>query len=80
MKLFKKKEPQLIEVKGNQLCCPICTNKYFWSRNAQLNTSIASFFGLDWVNRSATCFVCSEIKGGKIRNYFHFNYPVQPIL
>ena len=58
--LFKKNEPELVEVKGNQLSCPICSNKYFWSRNAQLNTSVASFFGIDWANRSATCFVCSD--------------------
>ena len=60
MKLFKKSEPQPIEVKGHQLKCPICENMTFWMRRAQLNTSIATFFGLDWTNRSATCFVCSD--------------------
>ncbi len=60
MQLFKKKEPQTIEVKGKQLSCPICSNTHFWTRNAQLNTSAATFFGLDWANRSAHCFVCSE--------------------
>ena len=60
MNLFKKNESKLVEVKGNQLSCPICSNKYFWSRKAQLNTSVASFFGIDWANRSATCFVCSD--------------------
>ena len=48
MNLFKKKEPQLVEVKGNQLSCPVCANTYFWSTNAQLNTSLASFFEFDW--------------------------------
>jgi hypothetical protein len=57
---LKKKEPQTVEVSGVQLKCPICTNKLFWTRNAQLNTSVASFFGFDWANRSATCFVCSN--------------------
>jgi hypothetical protein len=60
MKLLKQKEPQVVEVKGHALSCPICSNKKFWTRRPQLNTSIASFFGLDWANRSATCFVCSE--------------------
>lgn len=55
-----KKEPQTVDVKGNQLKCPICTCNKFWTRKAQLNTSTASFFGFDWANRSATCFVCSE--------------------
>jgi hypothetical protein len=60
MGLFIKSDPQTIEVKGNELICPICRNKYFWTRKAQLNTAVASFFNLDWANRSATCFVCSE--------------------
>ena len=60
MNLFKKKEPQTVEVKGNELICPICANKLFWSRRAQLNTSVATFFKLDWANRSAICFVCSD--------------------
>ncbi|OYU56357.1 MAG: hypothetical protein CFE25_03710 [Chitinophagaceae bacterium BSSC1] len=60
MSLFQKKEPITVEVKGKELVCPICSNNYFWTRSAQLNTSAATFFGLDWANRSATCFVCSE--------------------
>ena len=60
MNLFEKKEPETVEVLGNPLSCPVCSNKYFWSRKAQLNTSVATFFGLDWTDRSATCFVCSE--------------------
>ena len=60
MKIFDKKEPLMMEVKGHQLICPVCSNKYFHTRRAQLNTSVASFFGFDWANRSATCVVCSE--------------------
>lgn len=60
MNIFQKKEPKTVEVKGIQLCCPVCANKYFWSRRAQLNTAISTFFKLDWTDRSATCFVCSE--------------------
>ena len=60
MKIFNKKVPKTIEVKGNPLSCPVCSNNLFWFRQAQLNTSVASFFGLDWANRSASCFVCSE--------------------
>ena len=60
LKLFKNKEPQTVQVKGKDLCCPVCANKYFFSRQAQLNTSVASFFGFDWANRSASCFVCSD--------------------
>ena len=60
MSLFKEEEPQPVEVLGNELKCPVCNNQLFWTRKAQLNTAIATFFNLDWANRSATCFVCSE--------------------
>jgi len=60
MALFKKKEPRTVEVKGHELKCPICANKYFWARRAQLNRSITTFFKLDWTDRVATCFVCSD--------------------
>ncbi len=56
----KKKEPEIVQVAGNNLRCPVCSNDHFFTRRAQLNTSAASFFGLDWANRSATCFVCSN--------------------
>ncbi|XZF14983.1 hypothetical protein ACTHGU_02525 [Chitinophagaceae bacterium MMS25-I14] len=60
MSLFKKKEPKSYDVKGHQLTCPVCGNQYFWYRKAQLNSSISTFFNLDWTDRSAICFVCSE--------------------
>jgi hypothetical protein len=64
MGLFKKilgeKEPETVEVKGKQLVCPHCGNEYFWHRSGQLNTATASFFGLDWANKEAHCFVCSD--------------------
>lgn len=60
MKLFKKKEPQTVAVKGHQLTCPICANKLFWTRKVQLNRSITTFFKLDWIDSAANCFVCSN--------------------
>jgi hypothetical protein len=53
-------EPETVTVNGHQLICPICKNDHFHSREAQLNTAAASFFNLDWANRSASCFVCTE--------------------
>ncbi len=53
-------QPEIITIKGHELICPICKNNLFYSRRAQLNTATASFFNLDWANRSATCFVCIE--------------------
>jgi uncharacterized protein with PIN domain len=52
MKLFKKKEPQMIEVKGHILVCPICSNKLFRTRS----TFVSQVFGTGWTR----CFICSE--------------------
>ncbi len=60
MKLFKKKEPQTVEVKGHTLVCPICSNNLFWTRKALLNQGWSTFIGIDWSDRSARVFVCSE--------------------
>jgi|GEM_PF-1895348 len=38
-KFYKKEEPQLIEVKGHPLVCPICSNDKFWSRIYLLDNS-----------------------------------------
>lgn len=56
----KKSEDQTIEIKGHELKCPICNHNRFWTRRVQLNTAVASFFNLDWTNRSTNCYVCSE--------------------
>jgi hypothetical protein len=45
---------------GKDLSCPICQNKYFYERAAQLNKASSTLFGLDWADRSATCLVCTE--------------------
>ena len=66
MGLFSEDTPEIVEIMGKKLVCPICSNTQFWQRSAQLNTAVASFFNLDWANRSATCFVCS--------NYTHISW------
>lgn len=60
MKSIKSSDPQTVQVKGYDLGCPICNNRLFWSKRVQLNTAVATFFNLDWANRSATCFICSD--------------------
>jgi predicted nucleic-acid-binding Zn-ribbon protein len=57
---YKKRDPQTVEVKGNPLICPVCGNNYFWSKRILLNTALATLVDLDWANRRATCFICSE--------------------
>ncbi len=58
MGLFGNKEPETVQVAGLHLHCEICKHDRFWKREAQLNTSVATFFNFDWVNPSAACYVC----------------------
>jgi hypothetical protein len=60
MDLFNKKQPEPIEVMNKPLVCPVCKNDHFWVRTAQLNKAVTTFFGFEWADQSATCFVCSE--------------------
>jgi hypothetical protein len=60
MGLLSKQEAETVEVNGKALRCVICSNNLFWTRSALLNTGAMTFFNLDWADKSATCFVCSE--------------------
>ena len=51
-------EADTVEVLGKPFLCPVCQNDHFYRRKAQLNTALASFFNVDWANRSATCLTC----------------------
>jgi predicted nucleic-acid-binding Zn-ribbon protein len=56
----ESQEPQTYNVKGIDLKCPICNNDHFRTRKVLLNTTAMSFFNLDWANRNATCFICTN--------------------
>ena len=56
----QKKQPETVEVRGRQLKCPICSNNYFYKRETLLNSTITTLLNIDWADRNATCFVCSE--------------------
>ena len=58
MALFGKKKPETVRVGGLDLHCEICKHDRFWMREAQLNTSVATFFSFDWANATARCYVC----------------------
>ena len=59
MALFKK-EPRSYEIQGHVLKCNLCGHDEFHKREGQLNTSMATFFKMDWANTSAVCFVCDR--------------------
>lgn len=50
--------PDLYEAGGIKITCPHCQNDTFEKGDAQLNTAVATFFNLDWLNKSATVLVC----------------------
>ena len=60
MSNFYKQEPKPISIKGIDLKCPVCNNDQFRTKQILLNTSAMSFFNLDWANRNASCFICSN--------------------
>ncbi len=55
-----EKESAAAFVEGNALHCGVCGNVRFWHRKAQLNTALASFFNLDWLDPSADCYICDR--------------------
>ena len=46
-------------VNGHLLKCPHCGGTQFTQERAQLNTTVMTFFKLDWLNKSADTFICS---------------------
>lgn len=60
MGLFGRGEPEPAQVAGFDLRCEICKHERFWHRRAQLHTSVATFFNLEWAQPSADCYVCAQ--------------------
>ena len=58
-----------VTIAGKLLTCQFCGYDQFEGRQAQLNTAAASFFGFDWANASAECYVCSQC------GYIHWFLP-----
>jgi predicted nucleic-acid-binding Zn-ribbon protein len=58
--LFSEPEAEAVEVDDRVLKCLICGHDRFNMREAQLNTSGMSQFGLDFLNTSGACAVCDN--------------------
>jgi hypothetical protein len=52
-------EAREISVAGHPLRCQVCDFTRFHRREAELTTG-AAFFGQDWTNSKADCFVCEQ--------------------
>ncbi|GAA3138376.1 hypothetical protein GCM10010466_31650 [Planomonospora alba] len=56
-------EPQPVTLpNGLALQCDTCRNETFEYHRWKLQTTGMTFMGLDWANRDATCFVCTECR------------------
>ena len=60
MGLFGGREPETVQVFGNDLLCEICKHNTFYRREGKIQTTAMTFFDLDWANASATCLVCAN--------------------
>lgn len=67
MSLFRKEEPEPVEILERPLRCTICGHDRFWRRTARLRTGAGYFF--NWGKPSAICFVCVEC------GYIHWFLP-----
>ncbi len=47
-------------INDQPLTCTHCGGQSFDEREAQLHTAGMTFFKLDWLNKSATIFVCAD--------------------
>lgn len=52
--------PSLVAPGGRALRCPHCQHDLFYQRSWLLNTPGMTFFGMEWLNDSATCYVCAR--------------------
>lgn len=52
--------PVEYSINQTKIYCPCCRNDTFEIDYRQLNTRGATFFGIDWANRSATILVCER--------------------
>jgi len=45
--------------KGLALVCVVCKHEEFTERRAQLSTARQTWLGMDWLDRTARCYVCA---------------------
>ena len=61
MGLFSKEEakPYVLHT-GKHLECAVCGFDYFYAREAQMHTGLATFFNFEWTGATAHCSVCGR--------------------
>ena len=58
--ILKLKADGYLFIKERIVSCPICGERKFQEHQALLNTRLATFFSLDWMNRAATANICIQ--------------------
>lgn len=58
--MSKNKEVREVQIQGKKLTCPICKHDQFWSRETLMNTPGMTFFGVEWLNKAATNYICDS--------------------
>jgi hypothetical protein len=69
MSSFPPGSARSVEINGTPLSCQVCSHDAFVERPAQLNTRAATFFGFDWANPTARCYICERC------GYIHWFMP-----
>ncbi|MGB5811226.1 MAG: hypothetical protein WBG86_11885 [Polyangiales bacterium] len=58
--MFQQDEAREFDVGDKQMRCQFCDETKFWTKKAQLNTAVMSFFDVEWLNPEATCLICDS--------------------
>jgi uncharacterized protein len=58
--VFSGPDAKTFVAADRQVRCTHCGSQYFFSREAQLNTSGMTLLDVDWLNTSGTALVCSK--------------------
>lgn len=67
------KDPQVVALNGKELVCHHCNHDTFYVSRAQLNTAAMTFLGIDFLNRTASTFICAEC------GFIHWFYGINPL-
>jgi len=57
---FFTEEANRYEIPDKLLNCHHCNNDTFYTRQEQLHSPTTTFLNLEWLDKTATCYVCSE--------------------
>lgn len=49
-----------LNVAGRNVACPICGHGRFTERRSLLNTRLATLFNVDWANKEAHNYICTQ--------------------